>query len=203
MFCSKANPLAWHANPHRKKAGLLCKKADPLFPKASLPRIKADPHRKKTSPLRGDAGCISLLVPRQWPLVPKLQLGHALVCEALLRPRRKSAHASLHATHREAELPGHWHSQAGAWERGARGAKKDLTDCRSYGESSPVQSWWFSLVLMCSHTSSPSRFPSAPSRRSRLCRFRAASVFSSALSFAPACSRLFPPAPMNPSHPQP
>jgi len=52
------------------------------------PGTKADPLCKKAIPLPGDVGCISRLIPSSWPLVPKLQLGHALVCEARLRPRR-------------------------------------------------------------------------------------------------------------------
>ena len=52
------------------------------------------------------------------PLVSKLQLGHALVGEALLRAVWLDRARSLRCRPVEAELPRQGHDQAGAWSRG-------------------------------------------------------------------------------------
>jgi hypothetical protein len=50
-----------------------------------------------------------------WPLVPKLQLGNALVLEALLPSAGICAGHSCVIRTDEAELRRQWHYQAGAW----------------------------------------------------------------------------------------
>jgi hypothetical protein len=74
--------------------------------------------------LRLHTGSRRLRVPS--PLVPKLQLGNALVFEAQLRRRGSRLSAPVRCRRGEAELPRQVRDQAGAWSRGSESGGSSL-----------------------------------------------------------------------------
>ena len=127
---SQADLRRKKADPHFSQADLRRKKADPLFSQADLRRKKADPLFPKADLRRKKADPLSGKAGCIFrPVFPRPQ------SEALVRGQVPSV-----------------------WERVARrkiSQKRNLTPCRSFCESSPVQSWWFSPHVLPNIESQP------------------------------------------------